>query len=131
MVSTMFATFSKLSAAFSRTSTISFSFIGGAYLASLLGADSTAQHRHAVAAVAYPLGFMFVVLARNQLMEIARRQEAKPLELRAVMSLTRLWYQQGKKKAARQKLAEIYNWFTEGLDTKDLQEAKALLVELA
>jgi predicted ATPase len=62
---------------------------------------------------------------------IARRQEAKPLELRAVMSLTRLWYQQGKKKAARQKLAEIYNWFTEGLDTKDLQEAKALLVELA
>ena len=63
--------------------------------------------------------------------EIARRQEAKLLELRAVMSLARLWQQQGKKKEARQRLAEIYNWFTEGLDTKDLQEAKALLAELA
>ena len=63
--------------------------------------------------------------------EIARQQEAKLLELRAVMSLARLWQQQGKKKAARQRLSEIYNWFTEGLDTKDLQEAKALLAELA
>jgi class 3 adenylate cyclase/predicted ATPase len=62
--------------------------------------------------------------------EIARRQQAKSLELRAVMSLARLWQQQGKKDAARQMLAEIYGWFTEGFDTKDLQEAKGLLEEL-
>ena len=47
-----------------------------------------------------------------------------------VMSLSRLWEQQGKKGEARQLLAEIYNWFTEGFDTKDLQEAKALLDDL-
>ena len=46
------------------------------------------------------------------------------------MSLARLWQQQGKKDEARQMLAEIYGWFTEGFDTKDLQEAKALLDEL-
>src|SRR5262249_26746817 len=63
--------------------------------------------------------------------EIARRQSAKSWELRAVMSLSRLWMQQGKKDEARQMLAEIYNWFTEGFDTKDLQEAKALLEALA
>jgi predicted ATPase len=63
--------------------------------------------------------------------EISRRQQAKSLELRAAMSLSRLWQQQGKKDEARQILAEIYNWFTEGFDTKDLQEAKALLDELA
>jgi predicted ATPase len=63
--------------------------------------------------------------------EIARKQQAKSLELRAVMSLSRLWQQQGKKEEARQMLAEIYGWFTEGFDTKDLQEAKALLEALA
>ncbi|HEV8715823.1 MAG TPA: hypothetical protein VGX03_23715 [Candidatus Binatia bacterium] len=62
--------------------------------------------------------------------EIARKQQAKSLELRAVMSLSRLWQQQGKKAEARQMLAEIYGWFTEGFDTKDLQEAKTLLEEL-
>ena len=62
--------------------------------------------------------------------EIARRQQAKSLELRATMSLARLWQQQGKKHEAHQLLAEIYGWFTEGFDTKDLQEAKALLEEL-
>ena len=62
--------------------------------------------------------------------EIARRQQAKSLELRAVMSLSRLWQKQGKKEDARKLLAEIYGWFTEGFDTKDLQEAKALLEEL-
>jgi len=62
--------------------------------------------------------------------EIARWQQAKSLELRAVMSLARLWQQQGKKDEARQMLAEVYGWFTEGFDTADLQEAKALLEEL-
>jgi class 3 adenylate cyclase/predicted ATPase len=63
--------------------------------------------------------------------DIAQKQQAKSLELRAVMSLARLWRQQGKKEKARQRLGEIYGWFTEGFDTKDLQEAKALLEELS
>ena len=63
--------------------------------------------------------------------EIARQQSAKSLELRAVMSLSRLWQRQGKKKQAHAMLAEIYSWFTEGFDTADLQEARALLDELA
>jgi predicted ATPase len=62
---------------------------------------------------------------------IAQKQQAKSLELRAVMSLARLWQSQGKTSEARQRLAEIYGWFTEGFDTKDLQEAKALLGELS
>jgi predicted ATPase len=62
--------------------------------------------------------------------EIARRQSAKSWKLRAVMSLSRLWQRQGKKDEARRMLAEIYGWFTEGFDTKDLQEAKKLLEEL-
>ena len=62
--------------------------------------------------------------------EIAQRQQAKSLELRASTSLARLWQKQGKKDEARQMLAEIYGWVTEGFDTKDLQEAKALLEEL-
>ena len=62
--------------------------------------------------------------------EIAQRQQAKSLELRAVMSLSRLWQQQGKKTEGHKLLSDVYNWFTEGFDTKDLQEAKALLEEL-
>jgi len=62
--------------------------------------------------------------------EIARKQQAKSLELRTVMSLSRLWQIQGKKDKARHLLAEVYGWFTEGFDTKDLQEARALLEEL-
>jgi predicted ATPase len=62
--------------------------------------------------------------------EVARRQQAKSLELRATTSLARLWQQQGKQKEAHHLLAEIYHWFTEGFDTKDLQEAKALLDKL-
>jgi class 3 adenylate cyclase/tetratricopeptide (TPR) repeat protein len=62
--------------------------------------------------------------------DVARQQQAKSLELRVVMSLSRLWQQQGKKEEARRMLAEIYGWFTEGFDTRDLQEAKALLEEL-
>jgi predicted ATPase len=63
--------------------------------------------------------------------DIAREQRAKSLELRAVMSLARLWQQQGKLHEACDTLSEIYSWFTEGFDTKDLQEAKALLDELS
>lgn len=62
---------------------------------------------------------------------IAQSQEAKSLELRAVMSLARLWQSQGKKAQAHQALADIYSWFTEGFGTKDLQAAQMLLTELA
>jgi predicted ATPase len=64
-------------------------------------------------------------------LDIAHRQQAKSLELRAVVSLARLWQQQGQQAEARELLAPIYGWFTEGFDTADLQEAKALLEELA
>ncbi len=60
-------------------------------------------------------------------LDVARRQEARSLELRAAMSLSRLWHQQGRRKEAHDLLAEVYAWFTEGFDTADLQEAKALL----
>jgi predicted ATPase len=67
----------------------------------------------------------------QQALAVARRQQAKALELRAAMSLSRLWQQQGKPAEARELLAPIYGWFTEGFDTADLQEAKALLEKLA
>jgi predicted ATPase len=60
----------------------------------------------------------------------ARRQQAKSWELRAAMSLSRLWQQQGKRDDARELLAPVYGWFTEGFDTANLQEAQALLDEL-
>ena len=63
-------------------------------------------------------------------LDIARHQQAKSLELRAAMSLARLWQRQGKRAEAHALLAPIYGWFTEGFDTADLQEAQALLVEL-
>jgi predicted ATPase len=67
----------------------------------------------------------------QQSLAIARRQQAKSLELRAAMSLGRLWQRQGKRDEARALLAPIYGWFTEGFDTADVQEAKALLDELS
>jgi predicted ATPase len=66
----------------------------------------------------------------QQALTVARRQQAKSWELRAATSLARLWQQQGKRAAAYALLAPIYGWFTEGFDTADLQEAKALLEEL-
>jgi predicted ATPase len=64
-------------------------------------------------------------------LSVARQQQAKSWELRAAMSLARLWRDQGKVQQARELLAPVYGWFTEGFDTRDLQEAKALLKELA
>jgi predicted ATPase len=66
----------------------------------------------------------------RQALTIARRQQAKCLELRAAISLARLWQQQGKRDEARELLAPIYGWFTEGFDTADLREAKGLLAAL-
>jgi predicted ATPase len=67
----------------------------------------------------------------QQALTIARRQQVKSLELRAATSLARLWQQQGKRQEAHDLLAPIYGWFTEGFDTADLHEAKALLDALA
>jgi predicted ATPase len=67
----------------------------------------------------------------QQALAVARLQQAKALELRAALSLSRLWQQQGKRQAACDLLAPIYSWFTEGFDTIDLREAQVLLAELA
>jgi predicted ATPase len=66
----------------------------------------------------------------RQALDVARHQQAKSLELRAAMSLGRLWQQQSRRAEAHQILAEIYGWFTEGFETPDLQEAKVLLEAL-
>jgi predicted ATPase len=62
---------------------------------------------------------------------VSRQQQTKSWELRAAMSMARLWRDQGKRDEARELLAPVYGWFTEGFDTRDLKEAKALLEELA
>ena len=67
----------------------------------------------------------------QQALAVAHHQQAKSWELRAAMSLARLWQGQGKRGEARELLAENYDWFTEGFDTADLQEAKAFLETLA
>jgi class 3 adenylate cyclase/predicted ATPase len=64
-------------------------------------------------------------------LDVARHQQAKSMELRAAMSLARLWQQQGKRQEAHDLLAPVYGWFTEGFDTADLQEAKVLLEKLS
>jgi predicted ATPase len=66
----------------------------------------------------------------HRAIEGARRQSAKSWELRAATSLARLWGRQGRTDEARQALAEIYGWFTEGFDTPDLKEAEVLLAQL-
>jgi len=82
-----------------------------------------------------------VLLAQNKLaegeasirqaLELARKQQAKSWELRAATSLAQLWGEQGRRAEARELLAPVYGWFTEGFDTADLKEAKALLDGLA
>jgi predicted ATPase len=96
--------------------------------AHLIGADGVAGEialkspkRDAAKAEAYFERALFV----------ARQQQAKFWELRASMSLARLWRDQGKVQQARELLAPVYGWFTEGFDTRDLKEAKALLEGLA
>ena len=66
----------------------------------------------------------------HQALDVARRQQAKALELRAALSLSRLWQQQGQRAEAHAFLAPIYGWFTEGFDTADLREAQVLLEKL-
>ena len=67
----------------------------------------------------------------DRALSVARQQQAKSWELRAAMSMARLWRDQGKPQQARELLTPVYGWFTEGFDTLDLKEAKALLDELA
>jgi predicted ATPase len=67
----------------------------------------------------------------HEALAVAQRQNAKFWELRAATSMARLWRDQGKREEARGLLAPVYGWFTEGFDTRDLKEAKALLDELA
>ena len=67
----------------------------------------------------------------QQALALARQQQASSWELRAAMSLARLWQQHGKQAEAQAVLAPVYGWFTEGFDTADLQAAKALLATLA
>ena len=71
------------------------------------------------------------VACLEQALRVAREQQAKSLESRAVISLARLWGEQGRRAEAHDLLAPVYGWFTEGFDTADLKEAKALLDELA
>ena len=67
----------------------------------------------------------------EEALRVARGQQAKTYELRAATSLARLWGEQGRRTEARELLAPVYGWFTEGFDTADLKEAAALLAELA
>ena len=66
----------------------------------------------------------------DRALTVARQQHAKSWELRAAMSMARLWHDQGKRAEARDLLAPVYGWFTEGFDTLDLKEARALLEQL-
>ena len=77
------------------------------------------------------LNFLSADACFHHALDIARRQQAKSLELRAVMSLARLWQRQGMRVEAHRLLVELCGWFTEGFDTADLQDAKALLEELS
>ena len=70
-------------------------------------------------------------MRRQAALAVARAQQAKSWELRAAMSMARLWHDQGMREKARALLAPVYGWFTEGFDTRDLKEAKALLDALS
>jgi predicted ATPase len=84
-----------------------------------------------IARITPPSGGLNAEGCFERALAISRKQQAKSLELRAAMSLARLWRDRGKPQQARELLAPVYGWFTEGFDTRDLKEAKALLEELA
>src|SRR5262249_58406081 len=86
----------------------------------LLQAEGDVQHAAVTAEACF-----------HQALAVARRQQVKSFELRAALSLSRLWQQQGKRDAACELLAPVYHWFTEGFDTADLREARALIEALA
>ena len=92
------------------------------------GGDSSATR--GVVAERNPSGLAEAQTSFERAIEIARKQSAKSLELRATTSLARLLATQGRRDEARAMLAEIYGWFTEGFDTADLKDAKSLLDEL-
>jgi predicted ATPase len=104
-------------------------------------AIETTKERWSEAEVHRTAGEMSLILAERdaakaeayfeRALSVARAQEAKSWELRAAMSMARLWRDQGKPQQARELLAPVYGWFTEGFDTRDLKEARALLDELA
>jgi predicted ATPase len=114
---------------------------GLSVLAETLAVINRSGERYSEAEVYQHKGELVLALATSnpkeaeacfqQALTVARQQGAKVLELRAAMSLSRLWQQQGKRDEAHALLAPIYSWFTEGFDTADLQEAKALLAALA
>jgi len=106
----------------------------------LRAVEDTGEHFYEVELQRLKGAFLLQLSADNQreaeacfqhAMTIAQSQDAKAWELRAATSLVRLWQQQGKKQEARDLLAPVYHWFTEGFDTPDLQDAKALLDALA
>jgi len=92
--------------------------------------QSVSRAKARTVACAHPTGETEAEACFLKALALAQQQEAKSLELRAAMSLSRLWQQQGKSEEARQLLAEIYGWFTEGFATQDLREARALLAAL-
>jgi predicted ATPase len=100
--------------------------VGGAHHAGTVTEAGTVGRAHPTATAKDEAEVCFL-----KAIAIAQKQQAKSLELRATVSLARLWQQQGKRAEAHHMLSEIYNWFTEGFYTKDLQEAKGLLDELA
>ena len=104
---------------------------GAFFMPTLLHCENPLQSRsvHSVEAFG-PVSTVLPYDSIDEAIELARQQNAKSLELRAATSLACLWQQQGKKVEARALLFEIYDWFTEGFDTADLQDAKALLEEL-
>ena len=104
---------------------------GAAWAERLLRGGSSIASRACCCCAKQPDAHAEAETCLQQALDIARRQQAKSLELRAAMSLARLWQRQGKRGEARELLAPIYDWFTEGFDTADLQEAKGLLEELS